>query len=149
VSQIEFTTIHSYGSEREGISVPVILKAGENSVRLAASIDTGATFCIFRNELADARNELADARNELADALGLHPANASLKRFRTANSSFEAFGHEVEISVLGVTTVSIVYFFVDASINKNVLGRVGWLDRVRLGLVDHDTTMYLAPYDTE
>ena len=84
-----------------------------------------------------------------ADALGLDPANATLKRFRTANSSFEAFGHEVEISVLGVTTVSTVYFFADASINKNVLGRVGWLDRVRLGLVDHDTTMYLAPYDTE
>ena len=132
--QIEFTTIHSYGSEREGISVPVVLKAGENSVRLAASIDTGATFCIFRNELAD--------------ALGLDPANAPLKRFRTANSSFEAFGHAVEISVLGVTTVSTVYFFADASI-KNVLRRVGWLDRVRLGLVDHNMTMYLAPYDTE
>ena len=133
--QIDFTTIHSYGNKGEGISIPVVLKAGENSVRLAASIDTGATFCIFRNELAD--------------ALGLDQANGTLKRFRTANSSFEAFGHEVEISVLGVTTVSTVYFFADASINKNVLGRIGWLDRVRLGLVDHDTTMYLAPYDTE
>jgi predicted aspartyl protease len=131
VHQIAFTTVHSYGSKREGISVPVVLKAGENSVRLAASIDTGATFCIFRNELAH--------------ALGLDPANVTLKHFRTANSSFDAFGHEVEISVLGVTTVSTVYFFADPSINKNVLGRVGWLDRVRLGLVDHDTTMYLAP----
>ena len=111
------------------------MKSGENSVRLAASIDTGATFYIFRNELAE--------------ALGLDPAKATLKRFRTANSSFEAFGHEVEISVPGVTTFSTVYFFADASINKNVLGRVGWLDRVRLGLVDHDTTMYLAPYDPE
>ena len=133
--QIEFTAVHSYGSERDGISVPVVLKASENSVRLAASIDTGATFCIFRNELAE--------------ALGLDPANATRKRFRTANGSFEAFGHEVEISVLGVTTFSTVYFFADASINKNVLGRVGWLDRVRLGLVDHDATMYLAPYDAE
>ena len=104
-------------------------------MRLAASIDTGATFYIFRNELAE--------------ALGLDPAKATLKRFRTANSSFEAFGHEVEISVPGVTTFSTVYFFADASINKNVLGRVGWLDRVRPGVVDHDTTMYLAPYDTE
>ena len=112
--QIDFTTIHSYSSEREGISVPVVLKAGENSVRLAASIDTGATFCIFRNELAD--------------ALGLDPANATPRRFRTANSSFEAFGHEVEISVLGVTTVSTVYFFADASIDKNVLGESGgWI----------------------
>jgi hypothetical protein len=28
-----------------------------------------------------------------------------------------------------------------------VLGRVGWLDRVRLGLVDHDGSLYLAPYN--
>lgn len=131
--QIEFTTAFSYGNEREGICVPVVLKAGANSVRLAASVDTGATFCIFRNELAE--------------ALGLDPANASLKRFRTANSSFEAFAHEVEISVLGVTTFSTVYFFADVSINKNVLGRVGWLDRVRLGLVDYDSTIYLGSYD--
>jgi hypothetical protein len=135
VYQIAFTTVHAYGSEREGISVPVELKVGDNSVRLAARIDTGATFCIFRKELAD--------------VLGLDPATATVKRFRTANSSFEASGHEVEITVLGVTTFSTVYFFADASINKNVLGRVGWLDRVRLGLVDHETTMYLAPYDTE
>ena len=108
--RIEFTPVHSYGSDRDGVSVPVVLKAGENSVHLAASIDTGATFYIFRNELAE--------------ALGLDPAKATLKRFRTANSSFEAFGHEIEISVLGVTTVSTVYFFADASIDENVLGRV-------------------------
>ena len=130
--QLEFTTAHSYGSERVGFSVPVILKHGENSVRLAASIDTGATFCLFRNELAE--------------VLGLEPATGMLKRFRTANSSFEAFGQEVEISLLGITTFSTVYLFADPAINKNVLGRVGWLDRVRLGLVEHGATIYLAPY---
>ncbi len=108
--RIEFSAVHSYGNDREGISAPVVLKAGENSVHLAASIDTGATFCMVRNELAE--------------ILGPDPANATLKRFRTANSSFEAFGHEVEITVLGVTTVSTVYFFADASIDENVLGRV-------------------------
>jgi hypothetical protein len=41
--QLEFTTAHSYGSDR-CISVPVLLKSGPNSVRIAASIDTGATF---------------------------------------------------------------------------------------------------------
>ena len=108
--RIEFTPVHSYGSDRDGVSVPVVLKASENSVHLAAGIDTGATFSMVRNELAE--------------TLGPDPANATLKRFRTANSSFEAFGHEIEISVLGVTTVSTVYFFADASINENVLGRV-------------------------
>jgi predicted aspartyl protease len=114
VYQIAFTTVHAYGSEREGISVPVELKVGDNSLRLAASIDTGATFCIFRKELAD--------------VLGLDPATATVKRFRTANSSFEAFGHEVEIAVLGVTTFSTVYFFADASIKRMFSGEsAGWI----------------------
>jgi hypothetical protein len=133
--RLEFSSLYSYAGEQQGISAPVVLRSGAKSVRLAASVDTGATFCIFRNELAE--------------ALGLDLAGIVGKRFRTANSSFEALGHEVEISVLGVTTYSTVYFFADASINKNVLGRVGWLNRVRLGLVDHDSTLYLAPYGHE
>jgi hypothetical protein len=48
-----------------------------------------------------------------------------------------------------VTTLSKVYFFADASINKNVLGQVGRLGRVRTGLVEDDARMYLAPYDTD
>src|SRR5215471_18559267 len=132
--QLEFTSVHSYLSEPVGISVPIVLRSGENTVRLAASVDTGATFCLFRNEVAE--------------ALRLDLAAGLRRRFRTANSSFEALGHEVEISVLGVTTYAAVYFFADASINKNVLGRIGWLDRVRLGLVDHDSALYLSPYDS-
>lgn len=72
-----------------------------------------------------------------------------LRRFRTANSSFEAYEHEVELSVLGVVAHSAVYFFADESINKNVLGRSGWLDRVRLGIVEHDAQLYLSPYDDQ
>lgn len=68
-------------------------------------------------------------------------------RFRTANSQFEAYGHEIEIDVLGVLTQSLVYFFADPAIRKNVLGRTGWIDRMRIGLVDHDSRIYLAPYD--
>ncbi len=68
-------------------------------------------------------------------------------RFRTANSSFDAYGHEVEIDVLGIATKSLVYFFAEPSIRKNVLGRGGWLDRVRVGLVDHDREIFLAGYD--
>lgn len=41
----------------------------------------------------------------------------------------------------------MVFFFADAEIAKNVLGRRGWLDRVRIGIVDHDQLPYLANYD--
>ena len=131
--QLEFTGVHSYASDKEGITVPVELRSGEAVVRLAANVDTGANFCIFRSEIAE--------------ALGLDLRSGLHQRFRTANSNFEAFGHEVELTVLDVATHSTVYFFADETINKNVLGRVGWLDRIRLGLVDHDGSLYLAAYN--
>lgn len=76
---------------------------------------------------------------EIAEALGLDLESGIRTRFRTANSGLEAFGHEIELGVLGVVTNSTVYFFADPTIDRNVLGRIGWLDRVRLGLVGHDS----------
>jgi hypothetical protein len=71
----------------------------------------------------------------------------SRPEFSTANSRFEAFGHELALGVLGIENISMVYFFTDPSIRKNVLDRQGWLDRIRLGLIDHDEELYLAAYD--
>ena len=131
--QLEFTHVYDYSGEDERVVVPVILSAGARQIRLAASVDTGASFCVFGSEIAE--------------MLGLSLERGANMRFRTANSGFEAFGFELEISVLGVTTNSMVYFFADPMIDRNVLGRIGWLDRVRLGLVHHDSKVYLAPYD--
>jgi hypothetical protein len=58
--------------------------------------------------------------------------------FQTANSSFEAFGHDLTIIVLGLELATRAFFFADPNIAKNVLGRSGWLDRVRLGLIDYE-----------
>jgi hypothetical protein len=41
----------------------------------------------------------------------------------------------------------MAFFFADSEVEKNVLGRRGWLDRVRIGIVDHDQLLYLANYD--
>lgn len=102
---------------------------------MTAAIDTGAAYCLFESGLAG--------------QLGLDLAAGIPMRFRTANSSFDAFGHNIEIEVLGVHTQAIVYFFANPAITRNVLGRTGWLDRVRLGLVDYDRQLYLSAYDDE
>ena len=115
------------------MALPIVLRSGANIVDLVASLDTGASHCLF---------ECA-----YANELGLDLTSGIFKRFRTANSTFDAFGHEVEIDALGILTHSLVYFFADPSIVKNVLGRGGWLDRIRLGVVDYDRTLYLAAHD--
>jgi Aspartyl protease len=130
---LEFARVYDYSREDESVVLPVVLRAGLNEVRVAASVDTGASFCMFGAEIAD--------------ALGLDLTNGIRRRFRTANSVFDAYGHGVELHVLGLATHSLIYFFADPMIDRNVLGRTGWLDRVRLGLIHHDNKIYLAPYD--
>ncbi len=50
------------------------------------------------------------------------------------------------MSVLGIETVSTVYFAKEESFTRNALGRQGWLDRVRLGLIDYEGKLFLSEY---
>ena len=130
---LRFSDRYSYDSRREGITVPVTLKTGSKRIELLAKIDTGASDCLFEH----ACGEMLDVRVE----------EGVRKTFATANSRFEAYGHEVSIEVLGIETTSTVYFFAERGIALNVLGRRCWLDRLRFGLVDYDQAVYLADYN--
>ncbi len=110
----------------DSIVIPSGSRSGSNHVPIIASVNTGAAFCVFGAQVAE--------------ALNLSLLSGVRQRFRTANSKFEAFGHEVEISAQGVVAHSTVYFFCRSNIEKNVSGRIGWLDRVCLGLIHHDMT---------
>lgn len=133
MQKLEFARVYDYSREDESIVIPVVLRSGVNEVPVAASVDTGASYCVFGTEIAE--------------ALGLDLTSGIRKRFRTANSVFDAYGHEVELRVLGLATHSLIYFFADPLIDRNVLGRTGWLDRVRLGLLHHDNRIYLGHYE--
>ena len=119
--RLEFSHVHSYASPRDEISLPVVLKSGGASLDLLAFVDTGSSHCLFQRSCCE--------------VLGLDLESGEPKTFRTANGRVETFGHVVQIEMSHLTIESMVYFFVDAGIQKNLLGRVGWLDRIRLGLI--------------
>jgi hypothetical protein len=50
------------------------------------------------------------------------------------------------INVLGVELFSTVYFAEEESFTRNVLGRQGWLDHVKLGLIDYEGKLLLSEY---
>ena len=130
---IEFSWTHSYLPAADGISLPVFLNNGAERVKLLAHVDTGASPCLFERRHAELLNLDAEAGDPTA--------------FRTGTGRVEAFGHLVTIDALGLNFESVVYFFADERIIKNLLGRLGWLDRIRLGLIDHDGMLYVASYD--
>jgi hypothetical protein len=131
VQQIDFETLHPFGTDKDNIAVPVTLRLGQTTVGLPAQLDTGAKFCVFERGYAE--------------ALGLAVENGSPLRFSTAVGAFDAYGHILE--TLGYSFDVTVYFAADESFTRNVLGRRGWLDQVRLALVEYEGKLYLSRYE--
>jgi len=130
---LRFATLHNYVSSQAGITVPVTLLSASDSVKFDAKVDTGSSHCIFQRQYGE--------------QLGLEIESGASERFAAATGSLTAYGHEVTITTLGIETVAVVFFAADEHFNRNLLGRAGWLDRVRFGLIDYDSLLYLSAYD--
>jgi len=107
--QISFARQHCYAGPGDSISLPVELICCRQRVQLFASLDTGAAYCVFRRIYAE--------------ALGLEVERGVPMSFATANSRFEAFGHEVTISTL----VSSGADFENSSLRISCGGQVQYL----------------------
>jgi hypothetical protein len=80
--------------------------------------------------------------------LGLDVESGRLQRFRTVAGSFAAYEHEITIQTLGIEFSATVFFAQDSAFNRNFLGRSGWLDRLRIAIIDYDRTLFLSPYQS-
>ena len=83
---------------------------------------------------------------QYGERLGLEIEDGLVVDMGTVTGSFRVYGHELELLVLGVPTFSTVYFAESEHFDRNVLGRVGWLDRVKLGLIETEGKLYLSRY---
>lgn len=129
---IEFETIHDYDTLKTGITLPVMLKYNSLTLDFEAKLDTGSSHCIFERRFGE--------------NLGLEIEKGTLEKFGTATSGFIAFGHELTISVLGIEIYATAYFAESEYFTRSVLGRQGFLDRVKLGLIDYEGKLLLSAY---
>jgi len=58
-----------------------------------------------------------------------------------------AYGHEVTIAVGLLEWQAVVYFATNEDFDINVVGHQGFLDRLRVGLVDYEQLLYLGAYE--
>ena len=129
--QLTFASAHDYGTD--AIIIPVMLRLGNAAARTDAYLDTGATLCVFKRSLAE--------------PLGLEVETGEPLRLSTVTGSFDAYGHMLTLETFGYSFDVTVYFAAHESFTRNVLGRRGWLDQVRLGLVEYESKLYLSRYD--
>lgn len=130
--QLNFDIRYKYDSIATGITVEVLLRLGESIAVSQGKVDPGAQICLFQRELAD--------------ELGVNVTEGHRLEVVTLAGSLTAYGHSVTMQTLGLEFDSIVYFAADYGLSRNLLGREGWLQKVRLAIVDYDSTLYLGPY---
>ena len=131
---LDFDTSHRYIQAIDGIDVSTTHSVGRQSVELLAKLDTGAAHCIFERRYAD--------------VLGLDVESGRFQRFRTVAGSFSAYQHEVTIQTLGIEFLAVVFFAQDTMFRRNFLGRAGWLERLRIAIIDYDRMLFVSPYQS-
>lgn len=130
---LDFSVGQRYPTSDEGIVLPISLSIGDETVVARARLDTGSADCLFHRSLAE--------------QLGIDVESGVLGRYRTMAGQFTAYGHEVTLRTLGLEWDALVYFHSAAGQEVNFLGRRGWLDHVRLGLIHYDESIYLSGYE--
>lgn len=130
--QLSFDNFVNYDLSEEGIGLDVEIEFGSAKANLHAKIDTGATYCIFERRFAE--------------ELNLDLEKGMRQKFGTATGSFYGFGFRLNLKTADLQFDSMVFFAEDENFNKNVLGRIGWLDKIILGLVDYEGKLFLSYY---
>ena len=129
---LSFDLHHGYADFRRGIEIPAALKLGEEVVLCQAKIDTGAEVCLFKREIGE--------------TLGLRIETGHPIELDSLGGILHAYGHSITLHTLGIEFDSVVYFAATYGLRRNLLGREGWLRKVRLAIVDYDSALYLSLY---
>lgn len=130
--RLDFEKLLNYNADESGITVNTTLKLSDKSVSFPAKIDTGSSFCIFERKYGE--------------ELGFEIEKRLFQRVGTATGVFVVFGFRVVLQIEDFEFDSLVYFAQDENVRRNVLGRRGWLELVKIGFVDYEGKLYLSRY---
>ncbi len=130
---LNFFDLLEYDPGEAGIQLPIVLHVGQRFASFDAKLDTGASHCIFARTYGE--------------ELGFDIEAGYSLTVSTATGYFIAYGHYVTLSLKDFTFDVMVYLARDHAFNRNVLGRHGFLNLVRLGLIDYDGKLFLSRRD--
>jgi hypothetical protein len=130
---LSFRDRQSYELRGDKPSVRTKLIFGDLFTDCVAYIDTGATVCLFQRELSDTLHINVEA--------GRHAVLGTL------TGRLIAYGHELRLQVGALSFQTTVYFAAEYGLPRNLLGKFGFLQQTKFGLVDYDEMIYLSHYN--
>ena len=132
--QLSYDVLYEYDLNKSGITLEVALRSGGLQERQWAKFDSGSSFCIFQREVGERLG--LEIESELEDWVS------------TPLGLMRVFGHELLLETLGITFEAVVYFAAHHGLPRNVLGRSGWMQRLKLGVIDYEGKLYAGTYDS-
>lgn len=132
--QLTFNEEIRYRDDPTGISLPAFLSYDGKTICVPAKVDPGAAVCLFKREHGE--------------ELGVPVEQGIPKVLYSIGGALDAFGHEVILQTGDLVFESLVYFAKYPHLPCNLLGRQGWLRKLRLAVIDYDNRLYLSGYDS-
>lgn len=123
----------AYDVNNAEVILPVIIDANDHKESVIAAIDTGATLCVFQREIAE--------------KLGITVEDGIEDHVNAMGTIIRVYGHEATLSLGDLALNLFVYFPEFQQIPRNLLGRQGFLQRLRFGLNDYEGFVYLSHHD--
>jgi hypothetical protein len=130
MDQLNFTSWHQFDATKAGITIPTTLIYDNRTVQIPAKADTGAEVCLFERKYGE--------------MLGIDLENGEEKYLFPIGTRILAFGHVVTLVMLDIVLESKVYFPLQENLNRNLLGRQGWLEFLNFGLSIQTQSVYLG-----
>jgi hypothetical protein len=130
---LRFRAAERYDPGGASVLLAIKLALGDSLAEVEAVLDTGATYSVFQREVGE--------------MLGLGVETGEALWIETVQGRFLTYTHAVTLVLGGVALEVTVSFAAEYGFPRNILGRRGVLDRLRLGLVDYDGMVFLSHYD--
>lgn len=132
--QFTFTQPLRVFQDETGLCLPIALRWQESEVELDAYLDTGATYSFFPRWIGE--------------SIGLDIEAGASTTIRTGGGPISAYLHYLTIQIGHLYFDDVpVCFAKYGDFPRNLIGRAGWLEKVRLALVLYDEQLYLSLYD--
>jgi len=131
--ELIFSRREQCSSLAAAINLETTLRFADLFINRTARVDTGAEVCLFQRAVGE--------------ALEIPIESGAEKRLETLTGVLTAYGHDVVLEVLTLQIRPVVFFAESGEVRRNLLGRQGWLQLIRLGIVDYNSELYLSLYD--
>lgn len=131
--QFSFSTQLHLREDHLGLRLPIKLSFTGQEVEIDAYFDTGSAYCVVPRWVGA--------------GLGLDIEAGAFTTLRTGGGPLPSYLHHVNLTI-GDLTFEDAPLCVEKyqGLDRCLLGRAGWLQKVWLGLVTYDERLYLNPY---